>query len=273
MKKTIMMFGLMMGLAVFSCTPKEAEPVKEEAASEEETVPWEQSADKEKTLADYKITKAERDSVSYLLGINFGSFIKGYNFGKEINYSQMVRGIKDFLAAKGSFSDSTFNDQFRISPELINEVFNAYLEKRHNIMLLTNKENGEKFLAANKKKEGVVETESGLQYKIIEPGNDVHPSAKDTVSVHYDGTLIDGTRFDYSPEDVEPVRLPLTNVIKGWTEGLQLIGEGGKMVLYVPAKLGYGENGQPGIEPNSVLVFDITLVKVDKAVAEEETEE
>ena len=250
------------GLFAFACTPNEAEPVKEAETVEGEDVPWEKSADKEKTLADYMITKAERDSVSYLLGINFGSFLKGYNFGGDLNYSTMIKGMKDFLNAKGTYRDSTFNEQFRISPEKMNDVFNSFLEKRHNTMLLTNKEKGEKWLASNKKKDGVVETESGLQYKIIEQGSEVKPTMRDSVWVYYKGTLIDGSTFDESPRDAEPIQLPLTNVIKGWQEGMQLLGEGGKMELYIPAKLAYGEGGQPGIEPNSTLIFELELVKV-----------
>ena len=260
MKTTKILFALMMGAAVVACTPKPVEATSEEGATEEAAAP--------KTLKDYQPTKAEIDSVSYLIGINFGSFIKGYNFGDNLNYSQVVKGIKDFVAAKGSYRDPEFNNQFKINPEKMNDLFNAYLEKRHNYTLLLNKEKEAKYLAENKKKAGVVETESGLQYTIVEPGNDVKAGPVDTVWVKYKGTLLDGTVFDETPADAEPVMLTLDRVVKGWTEGLQLVGEGGKIQLTIPAALGYGENGNQGIEPNSTLLFDVEVVKVGKKAVE-----
>ena len=214
--------------------------------------------------------KSEIDSVSYLVGINFGSFLKGYNFG-DLNYSAIEKGIKDFLNAKGDFRDSTFAEQFKINPELMNEVFNTYLAKRRDYTSAINSKKSADFLAENLKKEGVQATESGLQYTIIEAGNDVKPAATDTVWVKYTGTLIDGTKFDEN-QAADGTRMLLNRVIKGWTEGLQLIGEGGKIKLYIPADLAYGENGSRGIEPNSALIFDVDLVKVGKFAVEEEAE-
>ena len=138
-------------------------------------------------------------------------------------------------------------------------------------MGLQNKEKGEKYMAANKKKAGVEVTESGLQYKIIEAGNpDLKAGPTDTVLVRYNGTLLDGTVFDETKEEADPVRLTLDRVIKGWTEGLQLVGEGGKIQLVIPADLGYGERGTQGIEPNSTLLFDVDVVEVHKFVPKEE---
>jgi len=261
MKTNKFFFALALGAAFVACTPKAAEPA----------VDGDDAAVKsEKTLADFTPSKAEIDSVSYLIGVNFGSFIKGYDFG-DVNYTKVIAGIKDFVNAKGDFRDPEFASQFKISPELINDVFNGYLEKRHNYKLLANKEKGEKFLAANAKKEGVQQTESGLQYKIIEAGNpDLKPAATDTVEVRYKGTLLDGSVFDETKEDADPARFTLNSVVKGWSEGLQLIGEGGKIELYVPAELAYGENGRPGIEPNSTLIFDVDLVRVGKTVEKAE---
>ena len=213
--------------------------------------------------------KSEIDSVSYLVGINFGSFLKGYNFG-DLNYSAIQKGIKDFLNAKGDFRDSTFAEQFKINPELMNEVFNTYLAKRRDYTSAVNSQKSAAFLAENLKNEGVQATESGLQYTIIEAGNEIRPAAADTVWVKYTGTLIDGTKFDES-QAAEGTRMLLNRVIKGWTEGLQLIGEGGKIKLFIPADLAYGENGSRGIEPNSALIFDVELLKVGK-VAEEKAE-
>ncbi len=255
MKTYKFFFALALGAAMVACTPKTAEPAADGEGAEQ-TV---------KTLKDFTPTKAEIDSVSYLIGVNFGSFIKGYDFG-DVNYNKIIAGIKDFVAAKGDFRDPEFASQFKISPDLINQVFNSHLEKRHNYKLLANKEAGDKFLAANLNKPGVQQTESGLQYKIIEVGNEeLKPAATDTVAVRYKGTLIDGTVFDETKEDADPARFTLNSVVAGWTEGLQLIGEGGHIELYVPANLAYGENGRPGIEPNSTLIFDVILEHVGKA--------
>lgn len=213
-------------------------------------------------------SKAEVDSVSYLIGVNFGSFIKNYNFG-DVNYSQLKKGIEDFIKAKGDFRDPEFGKQFKIDPNTMNELFNSFLEKRQKYTLAVNKEKGEKFLAENAKKEGVVVTPSGLQYIIEEAGSEVKPGPKDTVKVNYKGTLLDGTVFDETKD--EPVQLMLNRVIPGWTEGIQLVGEGGKIKLFIPAELAYGERGQQGIEPNSTLLFDVEVVEVHPFVEKEET--
>ena len=266
MKTNKFFAALLMGAAVVACTPKAEATAEDNEISEtiEEIV-------KEKSAKDYLPSKAKVDSVSYLIGINFGSFIKGYNFG-DVNYKQVVKGIKDFVAAKGNQRDPDFGEQFKVNPDKMNELFNEYLENRHNYTLLVNKDKEEKFLASNKKNEGVVETASGLQYRIIDEGNDNKPSPVDTVWVKYKGTLLDGTVFDQTAEDAEPVRMLLNRVVKGWTEGLQLIGEGGEIDLYIPSDLGYGERGNQGIEPNSTLIFNVKLDKVGKVApaAEEE---
>jgi len=124
-------------------------------------------------------------------------------------------------------------------------------------------EQGEKFLAENKTKEGVKTTESGLQYKVITEGTGKQPTASDTVVCHYRGTHIDGTEFDSSYKRGEPTEFPLGGVIRGWTEGVQLMKEGSKYQLFIPAKLAYGSRGAGGvIEPDETLIFEIELIKV-----------
>ena len=119
------------------------------------------------------------------------------------------------------------------------------------------------FMAENKKNEGVQETESGLQYKIEIPGNELRATEKDTVEVHYVGTLLDGTVFDSSYERKETVKFPLNRVIPGWTEGMQLVGEGGKITLWVPFNLGYGSQAMSEQLPAySTLKFEVELIKV-----------
>ena len=211
-------------------------------------------------------SKAQVDSVSYLLGINFGSFLKSYDFGTGLNYSEIIKGMKDFVAAEGNPQDPAFVKQFKVDPNEMNTLFNSYLEKRRSGLAMANKAASEKFLADNAKKSGVETTESGLQYKIIEPGNDVKPGPQDTVWVRYKGTLTDGTVFDEVPADADPIRLTLNRVVPGWTEGLQLVGEGGKIDLFLPAELGYGEEGNQAIGPNSALIFNVELTKVGKYV-------
>ena len=220
----------------------------------------------EKLPKEFQPSKAQVDSVSYLLGINFGSFLKQYDFGGDLNYGEVVKGMKDFVNAKGDVRDPEFVKQFKIDPNEMNDLFNGYLEKRHSGISMMNLQKGQKFLEDNGKKDGVVTTDSGLQYKIIEPGNDVKPGPKDTVWVRYKGTLIDGTVFDEVAEDAEPIHLTLNRVVAGWTEGLQLIGEGGKIQLFLPSELGYGEQGNQAIGPNSALIFDVELTKVGQYV-------
>ena len=222
-------------------------------------------------------TTAEIDSVSYLLGVNYGIMFKQQGFAEklsDIDMAAMKKGMEDALKAElpKGYNDTTFAKQFKISPESMNEVFNSYLAKRRDYTMALNKEKETKFLAENQKKDSVQVSASGLQYIIRAAGNDVKPSAEDTVFVHYKGTLLDGTTFDESPANDEGIRMLLNHVIAGWTEGLQLIGEGGKIRLFVPSALGYGENGNRGIEPNSTLIFDVELVKVNKVAATTEEE-
>lgn len=123
---------------------------------------------------------------------------------------------------------------------------------------------GQEFLAANKLKEGVQTTASGLQYFVLQPGTGtVHPKATDTVTVHYHGTLLNGTVFDSSVDRGEKISFPLNRVIKGWTEGLQHMVVGEKVRFFIPADLAYGNNGAGSIPPGSVLIFDVELFKIN----------
>jgi FKBP-type peptidyl-prolyl cis-trans isomerase len=211
---------------------------------------------------DYLPTKGQVDSVSYLLGINFGSFLKSYNFGEDLNYALMKQGMTDFLKAEGDQTDTNFVKQFKVNPELMNDLFNDFLEKRSEYETVLAAAKEKEFFDSNAKKSGIQTTASGLQYKIIEPGNEVKAGPMDTVLVRYKGTLLDGTVFDEVTADDEPISLSLNRVIPGWTEGLQLIGEGGKATLYIPSELGYGSRGSGPIAPNSTLVFDVEVLEV-----------
>ena len=208
-------------------------------------------------------SKSLTDSTSYLIGVNFGSWIKGNNFG-DINYSQMLKGMKDFINAKGDMQDSTFFEQFKVDPNKMNEVLDGYIQKRRAYTGALNTEKGAEYIEKFLKEEGAEKTESGLAYLIIEPGNDKKAvSDQDTVWVDYKGTQLDGTVFDEN----ENINFTLNRVIKGWSEGMKLVGEGGKVKLVIPGDLAYGEYGNRGIEPNATLVFDVTLNKVGTYVA------
>ena len=208
-------------------------------------------------------SKSLTDSTSYLIGVNFGSWIKGNDFG-EINYDQMLKGIKDWMKAEGNPQDTAFFKQFKVDPNQMNEVLDGYIQKRRAYTGALNTEKGAKYNENFLKEEGAQQTESGLAYQIIEAGSDKKAvSDQDTVWVDYKGTLLDGTVFDENKD----INFTLNRVIQGWGEGLKLIGEGGKVKLVIPGNLAYGEYGTRGIAPNSTLVFDVTLNKVGNYVA------
>lgn len=206
--------------------------------------------------------KSNIQDVSYLVGVNLGYFIKSNGFGKGLSYSEIKKGMSDYINAKGDSSDSEFSNQFKISPDIMNDVFDRYLENQKQIISDKNKKEGQAFLLKNAKEKGIKVTESGLQYRIVKPGNTIHAHSEDTIEVTYVGKLINGEVFDKSEE---PVTLQLDRVISGWVEGLQLIGEGGKIELYIPSDLAYGERGNSGIEPNSAVIFSVNLLKVKRA--------
>ena len=213
-------------------------------------------------------TAAEVDSVSYLIGVNFGSFLKGNNFAqdlKEINMSEVKRGMEAFLKAEGTPYDPDFGAQFDIDPNEMGRILNGFITKKQAYKAAVNLEKGKAFLATNAKKENVDTTASGLQYTIVAEGAAEKVAPQDTVWVNYKGTLLDGTVFDEN----DSTKFVANRVIKGWTEGLGLLGEGGKATLYIPSDLAYGERGNRSIEPNSVLVFDVEVLKVGKFVAPE----
>ncbi len=213
-------------------------------------------------------TAAEVDSVSYLIGVNFGSFIKGNNFAenlKDLDLAQIKKGMEDFLKAEGNPYDPTFGEQFEIDLNKMGEILNGYLTKKMEYKKAVNKKLGEEFLAKNILKNDVDSTASGLQYTIVAAGADEKIQPQDTVWVNYKGTLLDGTVFDEN----DSTKFIANRVIKGWTEGLGLLGEGGKATLYIPAELAYGENGNRNIEPNSTLIFDVEVLKVGKFIPAE----
>ena len=203
----------------------------------------------------------QKDSASYLLGVNFGMMILNYGFG-DLNYNLLMEGIKTAAYSKGDPNDPSWNEQFRISPMEMGRILDGYLEIMHDYKVAVNEDKGKAFIEYYLKRyPSAKRTESGLVYRILEPGNGYYAiSQKDTVVVDYRGLLVDGTEFDAS----ESIELAINNVISGWAEGIQLVSEGGSIELVIPGELAYGERGTRGIEPNSTLIFTIKIIEVKR---------
>ncbi|MCB1120195.1 MAG: FKBP-type peptidyl-prolyl cis-trans isomerase [Verrucomicrobiae bacterium] len=167
------------------------------------------------------------------------------------------------LAAKGEkpdYVDGLRNKAYSLLDEKASEISRHQQEAQ----ITENKAAGEAFMAKIDKKEGVVKTSSGLRYEILKEGSDKYATVADSVNVHYHGTLIDGTVFDSSVERDEPITFPLNGVIAGFREGLTLVGEGGKIRLYMPSDIAYGDRGSgPVIGPGATLIFDVELLKIN----------
>jgi len=204
--------------------------------------------------ANTDFSKGAVDSLSRAVGYSLASMVRQSNFG-ELNNDVVIKAYKELMAKE--------EEPTREEMMAWNEDITAFMQKKKVVEGERNIKEGEAFLEENKTKEGVVVLPSGLQYKIIREGNEVRATATDTVEVHYVGTLIDGTEFDSSYSRNEMAKFPLDRVIPAWTEGMQLVGEGGKIILYVPSELGYGANGAGNaIGPNSTLIFEVEMNKV-----------
>lgn len=263
--KTVRFFAaLAAAMTLFSCAPK-ANVEDPEAAAEAQL----SEEQKEVKLSDFVPSKSLVDSVSYLVGFNFGYFIKANGFGEKLNYAQIKRGMMDVINFKGEMNDPSFEDSFKINPNMMNELFGKYIQMQNDYKAQKNLENGQKFLEKNAKKAGVVTTESGLQYQIVAEGEGEAICEKDTVQVYYVGTFVDGKEFDSCKEEDEkdPFQFTVTNgsVIAGWVEGVQLAKKGGEINLYIPSELAYGR-GSYQMEPNQTLVFNVKVVDVKKYV-------
>ncbi len=197
------------------------------------------------------------DSVSYSFGLDIGDKLKAQKV--EINPDILLQGILD--ATNGNEELLTPED-VRGAVERYRKILIKKMQEEREQLAEKNKIEEEKFFEENKKKEGVITLPSGLQYKVLKSGNGKSPKETDKVEVHYIGKYIDGTEFDNSYKRGEPFVTPVTGVIKGWTEILQLMKEGDKWEVYIPADLAYGARGSGRIEPNKTLIFEIELLKV-----------
>ncbi len=197
--------------------------------------------------------KTEKDSISYSLGVSIANNLKQGNLD-DVNVDIMAQGMKDFFANKPA-----------MTVQACEGAIQTYMSGKEKAKGSENEAKGQAFLEANKKKEGVITTASGLQYKVIKMGTGAKPTLNDKITAHYHGTLIDGTVFDSSVDRGQPASFPVSGVIPGWTEALQLMPVGSKWTLYLPSNLAYGERGAGGkIGPNSALVFDVELISIDK---------
>ena len=191
-------------------------------------------------------------SVSYSLGLSFASNLISTGV-KTINTEALTDALNTVFAGQMP----------EIMPDEANNILQDYFEKLQKKQGNAAKEAGEKFMAENKKKEGVVVLPSGLQYKILTTGNGPKPKASDTVKCHYEGKLINGQIFDSSIRRGEPAEFPVSGVIAGWVEALQLMPVGSKWQLYIPAELAYGTHGAgQSIGPNETLIFDVELLAI-----------
>ena len=192
-------------------------------------------------------------NVSYAVGLNIAESLKSQQLD-ELNTEAIAKAISDFF--KG--------EELLMDPETANNFINQYIQEKRMAAFEANKVAGESFLAENGQRPEVVTTESGLQYEVLTEGNGSKPSATDTVTVHYHGTLTDGTVFDSSVTRGTPASFGVHQVIPGWTEALQLMNTGAKFRLYIPQELAYGANPHPGgpIQPYSALIFDVELLDI-----------
>ena len=202
---------------------------------------------------------------SYGIGLSVARDLKASKL--DFNLESLIQGLRDGVkGTKAAYTD----EQLQMAVEYLQRDAKAKHEEASKAAGDKNVQEGKAFLATNKARKGVVTTASGLQYEVLKQGKGASPTASDTVRVHYEGTLIDGTVFDSSIKRKEPTELPVGRVIPAWTEALQLMKVGDHWKLYVPSELGYGAQGAGGvIGPNSVLIFDVELLDIVSKPAKE----
>jgi FKBP-type peptidyl-prolyl cis-trans isomerase FklB len=202
------------------------------------------------------VLKNQKDKMSYIIGMDLGNNLKKQSIDVEPNI--LAKGVKDALAGgKPLLSEQEIRETMT--------TFQNEMKVKQEVVAKKNKEQGNSFLAENKKKEGVKTLQSGLQYKVIKAGIGKKPKLNDNVMTHYRGTLIDGTEFDSSYKRGQPATFQVSGVIPGWTEALQLMEEGAKWQLFIPSNLAYGERGAGGvIGPNATLIFEIELISIQE---------
>jgi FKBP-type peptidyl-prolyl cis-trans isomerase FklB len=206
------------------------------------------------------VLKDQKDKVSYSIGVDIGNNLK--NLKVDMNLDFLVRGIRDVLSETKLLmtEQEVQSTMMAFQKELM-----ARREQQMKVLGEKNKKEGESFLVENKKKAGVTTLPSGLQYKVFKAGTGKTPTDTNTVTVHYRGTLIDGTEFDSSYRRGQPAIFPVKEVIPGWIEALKLMQEGAKWQLFIPPNLAYGERGAGSvIGPNATLIFEVELISIQE---------
>jgi FKBP-type peptidyl-prolyl cis-trans isomerase len=248
------MIVLAMIMAVLACTFEDHETVAKESA--------------ETATAEVPDEFTDTDKISYCLGLDMG--VRFSEMDIEVTPEVFLKGMEDGISgAAPVLSEEERQRVMNTFEDIIMErqmEMMAEEEKQTAELAAKNKEEGDQFLVENKEKEGVITTESGLQYIVIEEGQGDKPGADDTVSIHYLGTLLDGTEFDSSYNRNQPATLALNGVIPGWTEGVQLMSPGAKYKFFMPSDLAYGPGGAGGdIGPDATLIFEVELIEVKSA--------
>ncbi|TCZ74137.1 FKBP-type peptidyl-prolyl cis-trans isomerase [Flaviaesturariibacter aridisoli] len=213
-----------------------------------------------KSAAGGAVLKTTTDSLSYAIGVNVANFYRQQGM-KGINPTMVAKAINDIVNGKTPLLNDNQANQvmMRFMAKVQEEQGREQAQKAGPTIAA-----GERFLAENKNKPGVKTTASGLQYEVIKEGTGAKPAATDQVIAHYAGTLIDGTKFDNSYDRGEPITIGLNQVIKGWTEGLQLMSVGSKYRFFIPYQLGYGLQAAGTIPAGSALIFEVELIDIKK---------
>lgn len=203
--------------------------------------------------------ESETSRQAYSIGINVGRNLLKQGV-QNVDETALFRGISDAVNQKDT---AMTEDEMRATLTAFSKILRDRQVAERQQVADKNLADGQEFLAKNKERDGIIETPSGLQYEVIQTGAGASPGITDKVNVHYRGTLLDGTEFDSSYSRNKPASFPLNRVIKGWTEGLQLMSPGSKYKFYIPSDLAYGESGNQSIPPNSTLIFEVELLEVE----------
>jgi FKBP-type peptidyl-prolyl cis-trans isomerase len=262
--RIILAGGTMLVGNALAQTPSATPPAKKTAAQSTSSATTKTGTTVAKPGAVTALT-TDKQKASYAIGMNWGTGLRRQEV--DIDSAALIQGMKDSLAGSKTLMTE---DEARAALTKLQGEMQAKQQAKAKEEEVANKKQGEEFLAANKTKEGVVTLPSGLQYKILTPGTGPKPTASDTVTCNYRGTLVNGTEFDSSYKRGEPASFPVGGVIKGWTEALQLMPVGSKWQLFIPAEMAYGARGTPNgpIGPDSTLIFEVELLSIkDKTPA------
>lgn len=241
------------------------------AQTKTKTTPVKAKTATSKTAAKPIVLKTKLDSASYAFGIAMGGNLKSGGL-ESLNYDLLNKGLKDAFNKDAKPLMNEQASQMAISS--LFESLSKVREAKERVKFEPTIKEGETFLAQNKAKPGIKTTASGLQYEVLNPGTGAQPKATDQVTVHYKGTLLNGFEFDSSYKREQPATFGLSQVIPGWTEGVQLMKEGSKYRFFIPYKLAYGARGAgQDIPPYSTLIFEVELIKVGEPAKEKEKEQ